>query len=89
MVQSSAPTQKGKGAINMKRYRLCLDGISYLDNEGVHLYKLTQSRNAKAAAETYGRSATITDMKGKVLSRYIYDDRNGTGYYAAKEEVLS
>ena len=65
----------------MKRYKLYL--------EGLNCYKLTQSRNSKAAAEIYQRNAIITNMHGRIVSAARLNP-NGTAYNVEfdKNEVI-
>ena len=54
----------------MRRYKLYLDGVWYKDVDGTnHCFKYTTSRDSKAAAVTYQRDATITDMHDHVVSK--------------------
>ena len=53
----------------MRRYKLYLDGIGYIDSDGNRrYYKIITHRNSKRAASDYGKNATITDMHDNVVS---------------------
>lgn len=63
----------------MKKYKLYLDRVSYIDEEGnICNYKLTTSRDSKKAALIYQRNATITDMSNRIVSRAILLDGGRT-----------
>ena len=54
----------------MRRYKLYLEGVWYRDTDGANCgFKYTTSRDSKAAAVTYQRDATITDMHDRVVSK--------------------
>lgn len=65
----------------MKKYKLFLKGIG--------TYKLTQSRNSKAAAETYQRDAIITNMHGRIISAArLRPDGSAYNVEFDKQEVI-
>ena len=62
----------------MRKYKLYIEGASYIDNEGnVCNYKITTSRNSKRATETYGKNVTITDLHDKIISQAILVNGKG------------
>lgn len=59
----------------MKRYKLYVEGLSYIDSEGnIESYTIINHRNAKKAARDYGRDVTITNMSDKVVSMARLDE---------------
>lgn len=68
----------------MRTYKLYLDGVWYRDEDGNDVsYKLTNSRDSKKAALTYGRNATITDMSGRIVSKAMLDATGSKAYNVA------
>ena len=58
----------------MRRYKLYLDGVGYIDNNGnKRYYSYINHRNSKRAVMEYGRNATITDMHDREISKAIID----------------
>lgn len=56
----------------MRKYRLYLEGVSYIDEEGnICNYKIIDYCDSKKAAIVYQKDATITNLSDKILSRAI------------------
>ena len=65
----------------MRRYKLYLNGVSYIDANGnVCCFKYTTSRNSKEAAILYGKDATITDMHDRIVSKAKLSPDGRTAY---------
>ena len=76
----------------MRRYKLYLDGVWYKDEEGNNCcYKYTTSRDSVAAALTYQRDATITDMHDHVLSKAKLGPNGCYAYHVMfdREELIN
>lgn len=72
----------------MRRYRLYVSGIGFINSDGKMVsYTVITNRNAKKAARDYGRDVLITDMHGRVVSGANIDE-NGNPYNINCGEVV-